>query len=446
MTDSPDPPAAVDRPRRRLGDFQRLFTASTISNLGDGMGQIAYPWLASAVTRNPLLIALIVVAQRLPWLVLSLPAGVITDRVDRRRLIIRMDLTRGAITAVVAVGVMLGIDSLPDASNVTEAGSTSIGLYLMVVIATLLLGCAEVLRDNAAQTLLPSIVESEGLERANGRLWAAEATANQFAGPPLGSLLLGLSFALPFVIDAVTFLVAGALIATIGGTFRPNTEADTERRPWREDLREGITWLRGNRVLWPMALVLGAMNGTDALAGATLVIFAQEVLGAGPFLFAVIGTGGAIGAIVGGWFVPNLSKRFGGGTVLAVAVAGLMIIPFGIGLAGAWPVVLVGFALTAMFGTAWNVVTVSLRQSVIPDRLLGRVNSVYRFLAWGSIPIGAAIGGVIVALLDGPFDRQTALRAPWIISGLVHIALLVVVIRRLSTAALDSIRSPERQT
>jgi MFS family permease len=122
-----------------------------------------------------------------------------------------------------------------------------------------------------------------------------------------------------------------------------------------------------------------------------------------------------------------------------------MVVPFAIGFAGAWPVVLVGFALTAMFGTAWNVVTVSLRQSVIPDRLLGRVNSVYRFLAWGSIPIGAAIGGVVVALLDGPLDRETALRAPWIISGVVHIALLVVVLRRLSTAALDSIRSPEPQ-
>ena len=445
MTGSHNAVTAADGPPRRFGNFQRLFTASTISNLGDGMGQIAYPWLASAVTRNPLLIALIVVAQRLPWLVLSLPAGVITDRVDRRRLIVRMDLARGAITAIVAIGVTLGVDTLPDPSAVTGAVSTSVGLYVLVVAATLLLGCAEVLRDNAAQTLLPAIVESERLERANGRLWAAEATANQFAGPPLGSVLLGLSFALPFVIDAATFLVAGALIATIGGTFRPVVDPDSERRPWRDDLREGITWLRGNRVLWPMALVLGAMNGTDALAGATLVIFAQEVLGAGPFLFAVIGTGGAIGAIVGGWFVPNLSKRFGGGTVLAVAVAGLMVIPFAIGLAGAWPVVLVGFALTAMFGTAWNVVTVSLRQSVIPDRLLGRVNSVYRFLAWGSIPIGAAIGGLVVTVLDGPFDRETALRAPWIISGVVHIGLLMVVLRRLSTAALDSIRSPNAE-
>ncbi|MEL0284444.1 MAG: MFS transporter, partial [Ilumatobacter sp.] len=360
---STTPPEPVAAPRRRLGDFQRLFTASTISNLGDGMGQIAYPWLASAVTRNPLLIALIVVAQRLPWLVLSLPAGVITDRVDRRRLIIRMDLVRGAVTAVVAVGVLAGSGALPDPSEVTNTQSTTVGLYLLVLVATLLLGGAEVLRDNAAQTLLPSIVEADGLERANGRLWAAEATANQFAGPPLGSLLLGVSFALPFVIDAASFLVAGALIATIGGTFQPVNETDVERRPWREELREGIAWLRSNRVLWPMALVLGAMNGTDALAGATLVIFAQEVLGAGPFLFAVIGTGGALGAIVGGWFVPNLSKRFGGGTVLAVAVGGLTVIPFAIGLAGAWQVVLIGFALTAMFGTAWNVVTVSLRQS-----------------------------------------------------------------------------------
>ena len=122
-----------------------------------------------------------------------------------------------------------------------------------------------------------------------------------------------------------------------------------------------------------------------------------------------------------------------------------MAIPFAIGLAGAWQVVLIGFALTAMFGTAWNVVTVSLRQSVIPDRLLGRVNSVYRFLAWGSIPIGAAIGGVVVAVLDGPLSRDAALRAPWIISGVVHIGLLVVVLRRLSTAALDSIRSPEAE-
>ncbi|MGB1380381.1 MAG: MFS transporter [Ilumatobacteraceae bacterium] len=442
---STTPPEPVAAPRRRLGDFQRLFTASTISNLGDGMGQIAYPWLASAVTRNPLLIALIVVAQRLPWLVLSLPAGVITDRVDRRRLIIRIDLIRGAVTAVVAVGVLAGSGALPDPSEVTDTQSTTVGLYLLVLVATLLLGCAEVLRDNAAQTLLPSIAEADGLERANGRLWAAEATANQFAGPPLGSLLLGVSFALPFVIDAASFLVAGALIATIGGTFQPVNETAVERRPWREELREGVAWLRSNRVLWPMALVLGAMNGTDALAGATLVIFAQEVLGAGPFLFAVIGTGGALGAIVGGWFVPNLSKRFGGGTVLAVAVGGLTVIPFAIGLAGAWQVVLIGFALTAMFGTAWNVVTVSLRQSVIPDRLLGRVNSVYRFLAWGSIPIGAAIGGVVVAVLDGPLSRDAALRAPWIISGVVHIGLLVVVLRRLSTAALDSIRSPEAE-
>lgn len=198
---------------------------------------------------------------------------------------------------------------------------------------------------------------------------------------------------------------------------------------------------RSNPVLWPMAIVLGLMNGADALAAATLVIFAQEVLEVGPFLFAVIGAGGAIGSIVGGWFVPALSRRFGGGAVLSGAVGGLGLCALAIATAQSWPVVMVAFSLTAMFGIGWNVVTVSLRQAVIPDHLLGRVNSVYRFLAWGSIPIGAALGGLLVNVLDGPLGRTTALRWPWYVSVAIHVVLLIVVRRKLNTAALDTLRT-----
>ncbi|MGA1345951.1 MAG: MFS transporter [Ilumatobacteraceae bacterium] len=424
--------------------YWRLFGASAISNLGDGMGSIAYPWLASALTRNPVLIALVVAAQRLPWLVLSLPAGVITDRVDRRRLIVRMDVVRGAVTTAVGLGVLWRQGMLPDPSDVTAVITTDAVLYPLLLVATLLMGSAEVLRDNSAQTLMPALVDADGLERANGRMWAAEATANQFVGPPLGSLLLGVAFALPFLVDAVTFFVAAALIATIPGSFRPvaaHGAPDGRRGSWRDDIGDGVRWLRANPVLWPMAIVLGLMNGADALAAATLVIFAQEVLGVGPFLFAVIGAGGAIGSIVGGWFVPALSRRIGGGAVLSGAVAGLGLCALAIATASAWPVVMVAFSLTAMFGIGWNVVTVSLRQSVIPDHLLGRVNSVYRFLAWGSIPVGAALGGALVGLLDGPLDRADALRSPWFVSVAIHVILLVVVRRRLGTAALDALRA-----
>lgn len=430
-------------PSQPRSGYWRLFGASAISNLGDGMGTIAYPWLASALTRNPLLIALVVAAQRLPWLVLSLPAGVITDRVDRRRLIVRMDIVRGAVTAAIALGVLWRQGSLPDPTDVTAVITTDVVLYPALLLATLLMGSAEVLRDNSAQTLMPALVDASGLEKANGRMWAAEATANQFIGPPLGSLLLGVAFALPFFVDAVTFFVAAALIATIPGVFRAAVDdtAPLTRNPWHVDIRDGIRWLRANPVLWPMAIVLGIMNGADALAGATLVIFAQEVLSVGPFLFALIGAGGAIGSIVGGWFVPALSRRFGGGAVLSGAVSGLGLCALAIATAQVWPVVMIAFSFTAMFGIGWNVVTVSLRQSVIPDHLLGRVNSVYRFLAWGSIPIGAALGGALVGILDGPLDRTTALRWPWFVSVAIHVVLLVVVRRRLSTAALESLRA-----
>src|SRR5690606_34464802 len=143
---------AADAPttdaRRPLGSrFRRLFAATLVSNLGDGMATIAYPWLASAVTRNPALIALVAVAQRLPWLVFSLPAGVIIDRVDRRRLMVSMDLVRGVLTLGIAFAVLGEQAGLPGPDALDTATGTRSGLYAVLLAATLLLGMAEVLRD-----------------------------------------------------------------------------------------------------------------------------------------------------------------------------------------------------------------------------------------------------------------------------------------------------------
>ena len=142
-------------------NYRRVYTASVISNLGDGVAQIGYPWLASAVTRNPLLIAVVGVAQRLPWLIFSLPAGVITDRVDRRKVIVLMDSCRAVITLAVAVAV-LGLGSnLPAPDALQHVVGTQMGLYSVLIVASLLLGFAEVLRDNSAQTIIPSIVDPD---------------------------------------------------------------------------------------------------------------------------------------------------------------------------------------------------------------------------------------------------------------------------------------------
>jgi predicted MFS family arabinose efflux permease len=432
-----------DRPARDgLGrSYYQLFTGTVVSNLGDGMGMVAYPWLASAITRNPVLVALIAVAQRLPWLVFTLPAGVITDRIDRRRAMIAMDVLRGAITLVVAFAVLGSQDLLPGPDEVDRVTGTSTGLFVLVLVATLLLGMAEVLRDNANQTILPNIVEPHQLEQANGRIWSVEGVTNTFAGPPLGSLLLLVAFSLPFFVDAATFFVAAAMVFLIPGSFRAARDAASPPQTFREQLGEGVRWLMGHPLLRPMAIILGLMNGAMMISFGTFVLFAQEVVGVGPLLFTVMGFGGAIGGLIGGNVAPLISKRLGSGTSLALALAGLTVVPVMVGLLAYWPVVLVLFGLNSFLAILWNVITVSLRQTIIPEHLLGRVNSVYRFFAWGMMPIGAAVGGVLVWVVERQIDREFALRATWFAAGAVHLALFVFGRAKLTTERMESARA-----
>ena len=173
MTDVATDTEAGEAPKVRLGrNYWKLWSASVVSNVGDGVAAIAYPWLASAITRDPVLIALIAVAQRLPWLVFSLPAGVITDRLDRKKIMLWSSVFRTVLTGLVALAVLASSDSLPSASEIANGvtGDSNMALYVVLVVASLLFGMAEVLFDNSAQTILPAIVEPEGLEKANGRL------------------------------------------------------------------------------------------------------------------------------------------------------------------------------------------------------------------------------------------------------------------------------------
>jgi MFS family permease len=433
--------------RTPLGaSYRKVFGASVVSNLGDGVGAIAYPWLAAAVTRNAFLVALVAVCSRLPWLVFSLPAGVITDRVDRRRAMVAMDVCRCLVTTLVALAVLARHDALPAPDALDAVVQTDWVLYGALLVATLALGMAEVLRDNAAQTILPAIVPPEQLERANGRMWSAEGVANTFVGPPLGSVLLAVSFVLPFVVDAASFAVAAALVALVPGTFRAGRAAGVDAAPdrsttWRHELVEGVRWLWEHELLRPMAITLGIMNAASMVTGAVFVLFAQEVLEIGPTLFAVVGMGGAIGGIIGGGIAAGLSRRLGSGACLAVTLAGSALINIAMALTSWWPVAFVLFTLTTLVGILWNVITVSLRQTIIPDHLLGRVNSVYRFFAWGMMPIGAAIGGLVVVAVDAVASRDLALRATWIVSGAVHVLLWLATRRTLSTARIEAARA-----
>ena len=425
--------------------YRRLFGASTISNLGDGVGVIAYPWLASAITRNPLLIALVAVVQRLPWLLFTLPAGVITDRTDRRRLMVGANAVRAVLTAGVAVAVLARQGVLPSPDDVDQVVGTEWLLYVVILIATLLLGMCEVLYDNSAQTFMPAIVEAGDLERANGRLYSAELVANQFVGPPLASLLLAVGFALPIILDAGTFAVSAGLIFAIAASPRAvDAGPPVERQPWRAEMTEGFRWLWHHDLLRTLAITLGLLNLLAQVSGGIIVLYGQEVLGTSVLEFAIFSTAAAVGGVVGGWTASAVSKRIGSGPSLGTCLWGGALCSIGIGFASTWPLAAVLLFVTVFTAVLWNVITVSLRQTIIPDRLLGRVNSVYRFFGWGAIPIGGLIGGVMVAVLDGPLSRENALRAPWIVAGVAQLALAAVVGRQLTSERIDSARAAGR--
>jgi MFS family permease len=449
VTDSASTSARVGLDPKRLGpNYFKLFWASTISNLGDGIGIIAYPWLASAITRDPLLISLVVVVQRLPWLLFSLPAGVITDRHDRRRLMVTSNAIRAVVTVGIATIVLARQDALPSPDVVSDAATvitTDTALYLLILASTLLLGIAEVLYDNSAQTFLPAIVHADNLEKANGRMWSAELVANTFAGPPLAALLIAVSFALPFYADAATFAASAVLIAFIRPAGRSGSGVVSTGTPrattWRTELAEGFRWLWRHDLLRTLAVTLGLLNLIGTLSTATFVLYGQEVLDTSPTEFAILGTGGAVGGILGGWTASSVARRIGAGPSLALTLVGGGILSIAIGLMSWWPTVWLLMAAFLFVGTLWNVITVSFRQSVIPDHLLGRVNSVYRFFAWGMMPIGAVLGGVIVLTVDEFASREVALRMPWLIAGVMSLVLFVVAGPRLTTAKFAAARA-----
>jgi MFS family permease len=190
-----------------------------------------------------------------------------------------------------------------------------------------------------------------------------------------------------------------------------------------------------------MAIILGIMNMANIMSGAVFVLFAQDVLHVSPLTFTVMGFGFAIGAIAGGYTGPWMSEHFGSGPCLSLTLATGAVMPVLIGMSSWWPLTGLLFAVMTLLGSAWNVITVSLRQSIIPSHLLGRVNSVYRFFAWGMMPIGAALGGLVVSVAGHVVSHGAALRSVWFAEAAVMAVLFVVGRPALTTAKIDAARA-----
>ena len=395
----------------RNRNYRLLFSAGGMTNLGDGLIVLALPWLAALMTRDAVAIAAVAAAGSLPWLLFALPAGVIIDRSDQRKLIARADLLRAAI--VFAIFLLAVSDPIADA------------IWLVAGLA-FLLGSVEVLRDNAAQTILPAIVAEEDLEAANGQLWSTEQLTGQFIGPPLAGVLIASGIGLPFGIDVAMLVLAACLVWLI------NLPAQVRvQKSFGKALLEGIAFMRADRVLLRLAIVLGVANFLATATFTVQVLFAQDVLSLSAFAYGTVLSVAALGAITGSLLAPRLTKAIGLHPCLLLSIAGWAVGYFVIGVSSSG--ILMAFALFGVMASAmlWNVITVSWRQRRIPTELLGRVNSIYRFFGWGSMPLGALAGGFVVSLLEDGLGREAALRTPFLLAAACCVLLLVYAVFRL---------------
>jgi len=366
--------------------------------------------LALSLTDDARLISAVSFAAMLPWLVLSLPAGVFIDRHERRDIM----AWSNAVRAILFAGLTLSI--LTDVINVW--------ILLVVVLA---LAVCEVLFDMAAQAFLPAIVAVDQLERANGRLYAAEVATNSFIGLPFGAWLFVAAAAAPFGLQAVALVVAAALVASIRVVPKTPQPGAQIANSFSQEIRTGLAWLWKHPFLRLLALMLGAANMCHMFAHSIFAKYARDELGLGPRGFGLVLATSAIGSIAGGLLGSRIAKRLGQSAAIVLSYfmfAALEIIPWA--LPRVWAVVIAS-VLMAVFGTVWNVLTVSLRQRLIPADLFGRVNSVYRFLGTGTSAVGAILGGQIA--------YHFGLRATYLASAVLLGVTLMIGAPRLLTYA-----------
>lgn len=385
---------------RLPGPYWRQFAASAVSNLGDGANAAAMPLLAITLTEDPRLISLVAFSSMIPWLVLSLPAGVWLDRWETRRVIVIATAVRSLMYGIIAALV---------ATDAVRIWS--------LLAALLVIGCAEVFFDMGSQAFLPSIVPAASLHRANGLLYSVEVVANSFIGLPLGSWLFVIAAAVPFGINGAALALAAVLVATIRPAAREQAGAPSRRHgSFLADLREGMAWLWRHRNLRTLAILLGVTNAALMFGEAIFVKFAFRYLGVGPRGYGLLLALTSVGAILGGLLGDRIAGRLG---VSASIIGAYAIFAVADAVRAALPSVVLFAVMSvavSLAGTVWNVVTVSYRQRVIPADLFGRVNSAYRFIGTGSIALGALVGG------------QTAhffgLRAPYFLGSAVTVAAL----------------------
>jgi MFS family permease len=378
--------------------FNRLFSASVISNLSDGLLAVAAPLLAISLTKDPVLISLLSAFVMLPWLLFAIPIGLIVDRTDKRLLITFTNSMRFVTAGLVALAI----------------STDTITIYWLL-LATFVIGTCEVATDTATQSLIPVILQKKSFEKANSRLNIAETVIQNFIGAPLSGFLYASAIVLPFILNSLGFLIAAIFVFMIPahlishGSSAAVASADNEKKSFIGDIKFGLNYLWNDRPLRRLVTTTTSLGFFYSLSTSTLILFITETLDLPTQYFGVLLAGAGSGAVLGGILTATLSKKFGRGAVLAVAIFVSSITVLFQGLApNYWVYGLIGF-VSSFTITNWNILLMSCYQVLIPSELYGRIHGARRTFVWGVMPIGAFLGGVIAHI---------GLRLPLIIGGI----------------------------
>lgn len=402
----------------RLGvGFRFLLGSTVLACIGDGMALAAGPLLVSSLTRNAFLVALAALLQWLPPLLFALVAGVVSDRVDRVRLVVATEVARALVVGVLALTLLTGHGSIA-----------------AVLVVMFLLGTLEVFSNNTSSTLLPMIVASEDLPLANARLQIGFVTLSQFVGPPLGALLFGIGRAVPFAGQAILVGFGALLVARI---VLPERQAAGESH-WRRDVVEGVIWTARHPAVRTLVLTILIFNVTFGAAWSVLVLYATRRLGVDSFGFGLLNAAIAAGGIVANLLYARITARISLGSLMRLGLVIETLVHLFLALTRSpW----VAGATLFCFGFeafAWGTTSITVRQRAVPSELQGRVNAVNTVGSYAGLVAGAGLGGVIA--------QGAGVVAPFWFAFAGSAVFLVVMWRRLSHITHQAPASPRPVT
>jgi predicted MFS family arabinose efflux permease len=393
----------------RLGrGFRWLMASSWTSNVGDGIALAAGPLLVASKTDQEFLVALAALLQWAPPMVFGLWAGALTDRLDRRLIIVVVNLARVVVLALLATAV--AIDTAP---------------IWVVLVAMFLLGTAEVFADNSSSTLVPMLVHRDDLAIANARITTGVVTINQLAGPPVGAFLFTLGHFIPFAAQGLTMLLAVVLIARLQLPVRDRST--DEARPVWHDIVEGFHWVWHHAAVRTLVLTILIFNVTFGAAWSVLVLYATEHLGLGSVGFGLVTTVQAVGGLIGTVSYGWLTRRISLGNLMRIGLVIETLTHLALASTTSPYVALPVFFVFGAHAFVWGTTSITVRQRAVPTELQGRVGAVNLMGVFGGLVVGAASGG--------RFAQHWGVTAPFWFAFVGSAVFVVLIWRQLSHIA-----------